>query len=187
MIGITPGEKLRNGLSRSTGIATAARRPTSASASDMTAVTRKSASNAMANTSKPIIRNNTAFRISSISFQEPVDIAAGFFTHPVFGTDVPDQQPGADGHNRCRDMQIDRQLVPAECQSQRQQYLERVIVNLAHDPERSTSPGRSPEPRRQRPLARRVWRRPPARCRGGHRRERPCRQEPERRHNRHRR
>ena len=70
MIGTTPGEKLRKGRSSSTGTATAASRASSANPIDSRPAVTNSALNAIANTSKPIIKNKTALRISSSNFQK---------------------------------------------------------------------------------------------------------------------
>ena len=70
MIGITPLVNPRKGLSINTGAATADRRANRANAIDRTPVTINDVSKAMTKTSNPIIRNRTAFKISSISFQK---------------------------------------------------------------------------------------------------------------------
>ena len=69
MIGMVPLEKLRKGLSNSTGTATAVSRAKSAKSTAIAPPKTDDMSKATAKTSNPIIKNRMALRISSIIFQ----------------------------------------------------------------------------------------------------------------------
>ena len=110
-------------------------------------------------TSSPMIRNSTAFRISSISSQKVSRCCTVRVAHRVAPAVVADHQAGDDDGDRGGEVQPGRRRRPAGDQGQGQQDLHLIVVDplehLHHHPARRrtrTAPRRTPPARTAPPM-----------------------------------